>query len=43
MTVQELIDKLNAIEDKSIDVYIYGDGSTLAEWIDFYNDYIEIY
>lgn len=27
MTVQELIDKLNKIEDKSIDVCIYQDGA----------------
>lgn len=45
MTVQELINRLNEIEDKSIDVCIYQDGAGAMDIhnIEYYQDYIEIY
>lgn len=45
MTVQELINKLQEIEDKSIDVCIYMDeiGAVDIAGISNYKDYIELY
>lgn len=46
MTVQELIDKLNTIEDKSIDVYINWDGGVERVYCEncyIFDDYIELW
>ena len=45
MTVQELIDKLQEIEDKSIDVCIYQEdiGAVDISFVECYGDYIELY
>lgn len=45
MTVQELIDELNKIEDKSKEVYFYypvGDGNWPVGCVSEYDDFIEI-
>lgn len=45
MTVQELIDKLSAIEDKYKTIVLYRDGSSLLECteVENHNDYIELW
>lgn len=45
MTAQELIDKLNELDDKSIDVCVYQDGAGAMDIynIAYYQDYIELY
>lgn len=45
MTVQELINKLSEIEDKSMDVYKSNDGGPMSYLCDFYiyDDYIELW
>ena len=45
MTVQELIDKLNKVENKSKEVYFYSPnafGQTIADWIEEYETFIQI-
>ena len=46
MTVQELIDKLNTVQDKSIDVCLYNDGGVGRVYCEDYyifDDYIELW